>query len=40
MKLVVPAVVEDGFLDAIAPLPVSHLYGAVGGDEFRTQSGR
>ena len=32
MKLVVPAVFEASFLDALAPMPVSHLYGAVGGD--------
>ncbi len=32
MKLVVPAVFDEGFLDAIAPLPIAHLYGALGGD--------
>jgi collagenase-like PrtC family protease len=32
MKLIVPAVFEHGFLDTVAPLPVGHLYGAVGGD--------
>jgi len=32
MKLVVPAIFEDSYLDALAPVPVSHLYGAVGGD--------
>jgi collagenase-like PrtC family protease len=32
MKLVVPAVFEEGFLDAMAPLPIAHLYGAMGGD--------
>jgi collagenase-like PrtC family protease len=32
MKLVVPAIFEDGFLHAMAQMPVSHLYGAVGGD--------
>lgn len=32
MKLVVPAVFEDGFLDSISSLPVGHLYGAMGGD--------
>jgi collagenase-like PrtC family protease len=32
MKLVVPAVFDEGFLDAMAPLPIAHLYGAAGGD--------
>ncbi len=32
MKLVVPAIVEDSFLDAMASMPVRHLYGAIGGD--------
>jgi collagenase-like PrtC family protease len=32
MKLVIPAVFEQGFLDAMAPLPIAHLYGAMGGD--------
>ena len=32
MKLVVPAVFQRDFLDAVAPLPIDHLYGATGGD--------
>ncbi|HXZ82402.1 MAG TPA: U32 family peptidase [Acidimicrobiales bacterium] len=32
MKLVVPAVFDDDFVDAMAALPTGHLYGAVGGD--------
>jgi collagenase-like PrtC family protease len=32
MKLVVPAVFDDEFLDAMAPLPIEHFYGAMGGD--------
>jgi collagenase-like PrtC family protease len=32
MKLVVPAVFEESFLEALAPLPIGHLYGAAGGD--------
>jgi collagenase-like PrtC family protease len=32
MKLVVPAVFENRFLEALAPIPVSHLYGTIGGD--------
>ena len=32
MKLVVPAVYETDFLDGLAGLPISHLYGAGGGD--------
>lgn len=32
MKLVVPAVFDESFLDAMAVLPISHLYGALGGD--------
>ncbi|MEA2627221.1 MAG: hypothetical protein QOD06_3266, partial [Candidatus Binatota bacterium] len=32
MKLVIPAVYEDDFVDAVAELPIAHLYGASGGD--------
>ena len=32
MKLVVPAVFEEGFLADIEQLPIGHLYGAIGGD--------
>ena len=32
MKLVVPAVYENDFLGAMAGLPITHLYGATGGD--------
>lgn len=32
MKLVVPAVLDEGFLDAMAAPPISHLYGTLGGD--------
>jgi len=32
MKLVVPAIFDDDFVDAMSALPISHLYGAVGGD--------
>lgn len=32
MKLVVPAVFEESFLDSMAAMPIGHLYGAMGGD--------
>ena len=32
MKLVVPAVFQRDFLDAVAQFPIDHLYGAMGGD--------
>jgi collagenase-like PrtC family protease len=32
MKLIVPAVFQLDFLDAIASYPIDHLYGAMGGD--------
>jgi collagenase-like PrtC family protease len=32
MKLVVPAVYEEGFLDAMAGLPIAHYYGATAVD--------
>jgi collagenase-like PrtC family protease len=32
MKLVVPAVFQETFLAEVAPLPIGHLYGAIGGD--------
>lgn len=31
-KLVVPAIFQKDFLDAVTPLPIDHLYGAMGGD--------
>lgn len=32
MKLIAPAVFDAAFLETIAPLPIGHLYGALGGD--------
>lgn len=32
MRLVIPAIFDTGFIDAIAEHPVSHLYGSVAGD--------
>jgi collagenase-like PrtC family protease len=32
MKLVVPAVFQKDFLDAVSQFPIDHLYGAMGGD--------
>ena len=32
MKLVVPAVYEDDFLDGVKELPITHIYGATGRD--------
>ena len=32
MKLIVPAVFQLDFLESVAPLPIDHLYGALGGD--------
>lgn len=32
MRLVVPAIMDEGFFDGMAGLPVSHFYGAIAGD--------
>jgi len=32
MKLIIPAILEEAYLDRISSLPISHLYGAVAGD--------
>ena len=32
MKLIVPAVYEDGYLEGMAELPIAHYYGATATD--------